>query len=90
MELSEKERDEVKKVARDLPYKLKSEKLVLDWRKKQQTRAQVLLTVQQVLDELPRAYTSAIYQRKCDEVYQHIYDSYYGRGQSVYLDHELL
>ena len=84
MELSEKEKDEVKKVARNLLEKLKREKLVLDWRKKQQARAQVLLTVQQILDELPRAYTPAIYQRKCDEVYQHIYDSYYGQGQSVY------
>src|SRR5436309_19578 len=40
MELSEKEKDEVKKVAWDLLDTLTHEKLVLDWRKKQQARAQ--------------------------------------------------
>ena len=85
MELSEKEKDEVKKVARGLLETLKHEKLVLDWRKKQQARAQVLLTVRKLLDEgLPRSYTPALYERKCDEVYQHIYDSYFGQGRSIY------
>lgn len=85
MELSEREKDEVKKVARSLLETLKREKLVLDWRKKQQARAQVLLTVRKMLDEgLPRSYTPAPYERKCDEVYQHIYDSYFGQGRSIY------
>jgi type I restriction enzyme, R subunit len=85
MELSEKEKDEVKKVARGLLETLKREKLVLDWRKKQQARAQVLLTVRKMLDEgLPRSYTPVLYERKCDEVYQHIYDSYFGQGRSIY------
>ena len=85
MELSEKEKDEVKKVARGLLGTLKREKLVLDWRKKQQARAQVLLTVRKMLDEgLPRSYTPVLYERKCDEVYQHIYDSYFGQGRSIY------
>jgi len=35
----------VKKVAHDLLEKLKSEKLVLDWRKKQQARAAVRLCI---------------------------------------------
>jgi len=65
---------------------LKKEKLVLDWRKRQQTRADVLLTIQAILDEeLPRTYTPEIYQQKCDLVYQHFYESYYGAGKSVYL-----
>jgi len=85
MVLSEKEKDEVKGVARTLLETLKREGLVLDWRKKQRERAQVLLTVQKVLDEgLPRSYTPETYQQKCDEVYQHIYDSYYGQGRSIY------
>ena len=84
MELSEKEKDTVKKVARDLLATLKREKLVLDWRKKQQARAAVRTSVQTILDELPRIYTTELYQQKCDEVYQHIYDSYYGQGQSIY------
>ena len=85
MELSEKEKDEVKKVVRSLLETLKRERLVLDWRKKQQERAQVLTTVKDVLDKgLPRIYTKELYERKCDEVYQHIYDSYYGQGRSIY------
>ncbi|HJT57010.1 MAG TPA: type I restriction endonuclease subunit R [Ktedonobacteraceae bacterium] len=85
MQLSEKEKDEVKKVARGLLETLKREKLVLDWRKKQQERARVLTAVRDILDSgLPRAYTKDLYERKCDEVYQHIYDSYYGQGRSIY------
>ena len=64
--------------------KLKKEKLVLDWRKQQTTRAGVLVTIQEVLDELPRAYTPELYQQKCDTVYQHFYEAYLGQGQSVY------
>ena len=64
---------------------LKQGKLVLDWRKKQQARADVLRTVEMVLDEaLPRAYTPSVFRDKCDLIYQHVYDSYYGEGQSVY------
>jgi hypothetical protein len=44
-------------VAHDLLETLKREKLVLDWRKRQQTRADVLLTIEHVLDDgLPRLY----------------------------------
>jgi len=75
----------VKRAARDLLATLKREKLVLDWRKRQQSRAQVLTTIETLLDqELPRAYTPDIYQHKCDAVYQHVYDSYYGQGKSIY------
>lgn len=47
------------------------EKLVLDWRKQQTTRAMVLTTIKDVLDELPRAYTKDLCEQKCDIVYQH-------------------
>ena len=64
---------------------LKREKLVLDWRKKQQSRADVKLTIQKVLDELlPECYSEELYEQKCEAVYQHIYDSYYGDDSSVY------
>jgi type I restriction enzyme, R subunit len=86
MALSEKEKDQVKKAARSLLETLKRERLVLDWRKKQQERARVLTTIKNILDSgLPRIYTKELYEQKCDEVYQHIYDSYYGQGQSVYV-----
>ena len=85
LKLSEKEQEQIKKVVRDLLATLKREKLVLDWRKKQQARAEVRLTVEQALDSgLPVSYTPTLYQRKCEEVFQHIYDSYFGQGQSIY------
>lgn len=86
MDLSQKEINEVKKVARELLATLKKEKLVLDWRKRQQTRAEVRLTVERALDEgLPRVYSRDIYEKKCDIVYQHIYESYFGDGRSKYV-----
>jgi type I restriction enzyme R subunit len=84
MALTNRESGQVKKVARSLLAKLKQEKLVLDWRKQQTTRAMVLVTIQDVLNELPRAYTKEVYQTKCDVVYQHFYESYMGQGKSVY------
>ena len=83
--LSDKEQEQIKKVVPDLLATLKREKLVLDWRKKQQARAEVRLAVELALDTgLPTSYTNEMYQRTCEEVFQHIYDSYFGPGQSVY------
>ncbi len=84
IDMTAKESEEVKKVARMLLQTLKGAKLVLDWRKKQRTRADVYTTVKAVLDELPRAYTPELYNQKCNTVYQHVYDSYQGEGQSIY------
>jgi len=84
-DLNERESMEVKIAARKLLEILKREKLVLDWRKRQQTRADVLLTIRNILDkELPRSYTPDLFQQKCDFLYQHIYDSYYGSSKSIY------
>lgn len=83
--LSRKERDEVKAVARELLDALKAERLVLDWRKRQQTRAAVQLQIETILDRLPEVYDQTLYNQKCQLVYQHVYDSYYGAGRSVYV-----
>jgi type I restriction enzyme R subunit len=84
-DLTDNEKAQVKIAAKQLLQVLKFEKLVLDWRKRQQTRAQVMDTIRVVLDkELPLSYTKQVYDLKCEQVYQHIYDSYYGPGQSVY------
>jgi type I restriction enzyme R subunit len=82
--LTRQETAEVKKVARSLLDKLKREKLVLDWRKQQTTRAMVFTTIKDILDQLPRAYTKEVYEAKCDVVYQHFYETYSGQGKSVY------
>ena len=84
IELSEQEKQQVKKVDRELLETLKQEKFVLDWRKHQQSRAAVRVTIEKILDRLPQCYTRGLYQQKCDLVYQHIYDSYFGSDQNVY------
>ena len=84
MKLSRAEETEVKKVARELLETLKKEKLVLDWKKRQATRAAVRYTVETVLDNLPRVYTPPIYEKKCDQVYQHVFDSYTGMSGGIY------
>ena len=84
MKMTDKEKQQVKKVAKDLLDTLKQEKLVLDWRKRQQTRAAVRLCIEQKLDQLPSPYTSSLYTTKCDITYQHVYEAYFGEGKSIY------
>ncbi len=84
--LTDKEKDEVKRVASNLLKTLKREKLVLDWRKRQQARASVRVTVEEKLDELPEAYEEDIYWIRVDAVYQHVYDSYFGQGRGIYAE----
>lgn len=84
LKMTQKEILAVKKIAHDLLEKLKSEKLVLDWRKKQQARASVKICIEEMLENLPPIFSSEIYHQKCGLIYQHIYESYYGSGMSVY------
>jgi len=84
-DLKEKEKQQVKLVARELLEKLRADKLVLDWKKRLQTRAAVQVTIENVLDVgLPRIYSPELYTQKCESIYQHVYDTYYGQGKSVY------
>jgi type I restriction enzyme R subunit len=85
LKLTQTEEQDVKRAAKTLLERLKKEKLVLDWRKQQTTRAMVRYTIEMVLEnELPRAYSKELYQQKCDAVYQHVYESYLGQGKSLY------
>jgi type I restriction enzyme R subunit len=83
-DLSADEEREVKKVAEELLAILRREKLVLDWRKEQQTRAAVRVAVEETLDRLPEKYVRQLYAQKCDAVYQHVFESYWDDGRSVY------
>lgn len=76
--LTKQEEVAVKKVARELLEKITREKLVLDWRKRQQTRAAVLLTIEEMLDLLPPVYTKRIYDEKCKKAYEHFFVQYPG------------
>lgn len=83
-ELTTEEREEVKKVAHHLLEKLKK-LLVLGWRQKVSSRAKVQEAIKDMLDEeLPRAYSKEIYEAKCSAIFEHVYQSYQGEGQSVY------
>jgi type I restriction enzyme R subunit len=84
--LSEKDKKQIKKVAKDIIKKLKEEDLLcLDWRKKQQARAQVKEAITDVLyEELPKSYDNDLFYNKLDLVYRHVYDSYVDEGQNVY------
>lgn len=85
IEMSAADREKVKLTARELLDTLKSNKLVLDWRKRQQARAEVKITIEKLLDKgLPRVYTPELFEQKTTAVYQHIYEAYYGAGQSLY------
>ena len=84
MDLTKKERERVKATARTLLGTLKGEKLVLDWRKKQQSRAAVRLAIEETLENLPDRYSQELYDQKCSAIYQHVFESYYGEDRSVY------
>ena len=74
--LTKAEEAEVKKVCRELLATLKREKLVLDWREKQQARAGVMQTLKFEMRRLPAAYTKDIRVKKLACTYAHVYDHY--------------
>ena len=83
-ELSEAERNEVKKVARELLARLQ-ELLVLNWKQKASARSKLKMAIEDLLDTgLPRAYTPDVYHAKCTSLFEHFYESYPERDQSVY------
>jgi type I restriction enzyme R subunit len=43
------------------------------------------VTIQEVLDQLPDVFSADLYRAKVEKVYQHVYDSYFGEGRSVYV-----
>ncbi len=84
-DLTDQERAQVKKVARDLLATLKQGKLVLDWRKKQQAKADVQLTIADAIDVgLPQRYTPEMREHISANVFDHILTAYRGDGQTIY------
>jgi type I restriction enzyme R subunit len=75
--LRKNEIEAVKNAAKELLEKLKTEKLVIDWRKRQSTRAKVVGTIHEICDEkLPEVYDPVIFEQKCNLLYLHFYDNY--------------
>ncbi|WP_295686370.1 type I restriction enzyme endonuclease domain-containing protein, partial [uncultured Nevskia sp.] len=75
---------DVKRVCRELLEALKREKLVLDWREKQQARAAVMQTLKLEMRRLPEPFTRDIRTEKLARAYAHVYDHYFGAGESAY------
>ena len=86
-DLDKDEIDSIKKVCKDLLAKLKTELLVLAWRKKRTTRAAVRVEIEKMLDSgLPEKYTTDLFEQKCGVVFQHVLEKYPDEGISVYED----
>ncbi len=85
-ELTDKERDQVKACAKELLQALKAQKLVIDWWKRQQTKAEVRRSIEIILDQgLPDSpYDRRVFSDKSEQVYTHVYESYGGAGKRVY------
>jgi type I restriction enzyme R subunit len=84
-ELTTAERDEVKKVARDLLSRLKG-LLVLNWRQKAAARSTLKLAIEDTLDTLPAAYDRPLFAQKCSALFEHVYESYPERNAGVYAE----
>ena len=81
---SDKERSQVKAIAKLLIEKMQ-DALVIDWRKKQRTKAKIRNLIEVVLDELPDVYDDDLWPKACSEIFMHVYEKYPGQGQSVYM-----
>ena len=82
-DLSTAERNEVKKVAKDLLSRLK-ELLVLNWRQKSAARSTLKLAIEDTLDTLPKAYDIVLFNEKCSLVFEHVYESYPEKNTGIY------
>lgn len=82
-ELTTAERDEVKKVAKDLLSRIQT-LLVLNWRQKAAARSSLKLAIEDTLDCLPQSYDRPLYAKKCSDLFEHVYENYPERDQSVY------
>lgn len=84
-DLSASEEKKVLEAVRDLLASLKRNKLVLDWRKKLQTKAAVRQTIRRNLArDLRPFYPSDLLTEKNELIYQHIYDAYSSQSDNIY------
>lgn len=69
---------EVKGIARKLVAKLKREKLILDWRLKENAKADMRQTIREEFDELPDVYDRRIWEEKVERTFQFMFERYAG------------
>lgn len=86
-DLTDKETDAIKKICREMLAKLNTEKLVLDWHKRRQSRAGVRVAIEEMLDTgLPEKYTVDLFEQKCGALFQHLLEKYPQRDAGVYAE----
>jgi type I restriction enzyme R subunit len=68
----------VKKIARALLAKLKREKLILDWRLKENAKADVRQTIREQYDDLPEVYNRRLWEDKVERTFQLMFERYPG------------
>ena len=51
----------------------------MTWKKCQASRAAVRVIIETVFDELPRACSKELFDKKCNVMCQHVFDSYCGQ-----------
>jgi type I restriction enzyme, R subunit len=84
--LTDDERELVRGVAKRLLSHI-HDKLVLDWRHKAETMADVRVTIRDVLDQLPNEpYSRPVYDAKVQAVFDHVCTAYGDDGTSAYDD----
>ena len=77
VELSESDKNKIKKGVRELLSTLQAEKFVIDWKKHQSSRAQVKVTIEKELDEvLPDSFGRAEYAQTCNRLFDHVVQKY--------------
>jgi type I restriction enzyme R subunit len=85
IELTNKEREQVKEVSQSLLEKLKAENLLNEgYAETQQGIARVKVAIMDELNKLPDAYDKDLYQSKCDVIFDHILSSYKSSVVNVY------
>jgi type I restriction enzyme R subunit len=84
VEISEEEIEQVKELSRDLLDTLRTEYLVLDWRKRQRSRAGVQVAIRDAMTKLPPDYPEDLKREKPELIYRHVFDAYKGAGENVY------
>ena len=70
----------VKGVARALLAKLKRAKLILDWRLKENAKADVRQTIREEYDDLPEVYDQRIWEDKVERTFQFMFERYPGES----------
>ncbi len=82
--LTDEEREQVRGVAKRLLEHI-HKRLVLDWRRKAETVADVRVVIRDTLDELPEdPYPRPIYDAKVQAVFDHVSAAYGNDGTSAY------